>query len=185
MTGKVKAALLESDLSRLLTPGFPGITVEVGQSKRWNRPCVTFRWAGFDGLLPEERFHRLNRVIPESLRTKRLDGFVWLELTPQETIEEFLELPRSEDIAERERDIYCRLLELGFFESLSAALGESPEATCRGDFSRSAALLGAANWTAKQIRDAKLVFIHHGTYCDCQALLSAASVLGDLHARAV
>ena len=119
MTGKVAERRLAADLARLLAPRFPGIAVQVGEHERWDRPCVTFRWAGFADLLPEERFHRLVRAIPEAFRTDRLGGFVWLELAPHETVEAFLNLPRSEDVADSEASILSGLVEVGFFDSLA------------------------------------------------------------------
>lgn len=176
---------LGTDLTRLLAEGFPGMVVEVGANERWDRPCIKFCWSGFAGLLPEERFHRLVGAIPEAFRTDRLGGFVWLELAPRETIETFLELARSEDVAEREGSVYCGLLDAGFFESLAESLGGSPEKACPGDFSTSADVLADKCFSSGRIRDAKLVFIRCGAYCDCQVLESVCSALAELHASAV
>ncbi len=175
---------LAGDLTKLLATGFPGIVVEVHESERWNRPCVTFRWAGFIGLLPEERFHRLMAAIPEGFRADRLDGLVWLELAPRETSEAFLNLPRSEDVADREASVYADLVEVGFFELLGKSLGRSPTKKCLGDFSTSAAVLADRRRSVGRIREAKLVFIRHGAYCDCQVLESVRPALAELHAGA-
>ena len=175
---------LEAELAEMLAPHFSGMTVEVGHSDQWDRMCVTFRWPGFVTLLPEERFHRLARVIPSDFRDSRLDGFVWLELTPDETVEAFLRLPRSEEVAEREADIYADLLEAGFFESLGESMGPTPDRQCRGGFSEIEAVLSGKNCSAANIRDAKLVFIRHGAYCDCQVLQTVLPELAKSYAGA-
>ncbi len=185
MVTKTTHRRLGADLTRLLAEGFPGMVVEVSANERWDRPCIKFCWAGFAGLLPEERFHRLVGAIPEAFRADRLGGFVWLELAPRETIEAFLELPRSEDVAERESSVYCGLLDIGFFESLAESLGRSPDKSCPGDFSTSADVLADKCFSAGQIRDAKLVFIRYGAYCDCQVLESVCPALAELHTSAV
>jgi len=154
----------------MLAPSFDGIQVEAAHNERWNRMCVTFRWPGFVGLLPEERFQRLARVIPEGFRQSRLAGFVWLELAPNESIDAYLRLPRSEDIADREKTICARLAQLSFFESLAGSLGVNPADHCPGDFSATITLLGALGFLPSEVQDAKLVFIRHSAYCDCQVI---------------
>lgn len=166
----------EADLTGMLAPALTGIDIHVEHGKRWNRPSVTFRWSGFAGLLPEERFHRLVALIPEDFCRDRLAGFVWLELTPEETVEAHLQLPRSEDVAAREDEIYHGLQVAAFFEALDAALGTVPERKCPGDFSTLAKVLTEKQFTSTQVRDVKLTFIGQGVYCDCQALLAASRV---------
>ena len=172
---------LEMKLVALVARQFPGMTVKVENSERWGRMCVTFRWPGFADLLPEERFQRLVGVIPEKFRKSRLEGFVWLELTPSETVEEFLKLPRSDDAVNQEASVYARLCQAGFFEALSESLGETPTATCPGDFSHTAKVLARARYSPQRIVEVKLVFIAHGAYCDCQVLDSVEPVLAQRH----
>jgi hypothetical protein len=168
----------------MLMPSFEGIEVEVGHSDRWDRMCVTFRWAGFVDLLPEERFHRLSRVIPSGFREERLRGFVWLELAPEESIEEYLELPRSEDVGKREKAICTGLVGVGFFDSLRQALAPDATDRCPGDFSLSLAALSAAGFPAPKISDARLVFIRHGAFCDCQVIETVYPIVRQLLAGA-
>jgi hypothetical protein len=184
MTEAPTSTLLEADLAELLAPGFPGIAIEVGENERWDRPCVTFRWTGFSELLPEERFHRLTGAIPEVFRSERLAGFIWLELAAGETVEAFLRLPRSEDVASREACVYEELLETGFFKVLGKSLGRSPKKNCGGGFSASAAALVECKRSPAQVQDTKLVFIRHGAYCDCQVLESIRPGLAELYAGA-
>ena len=171
---------LEMDLVALLARSFPGMTVEARHSKRWDRMCLTFRWAGFADLLPEERFQRLLAVISESFREERLSGCVWLELAQGETIDEFLKMPRSEDIADREDAIFADLQDRGFFDTLREAMNPTPAKVCKGDFSSTVGALSKGRSADKITRDAKLLFIHHGAYCDCQVLAEVESALSKL-----
>ena len=175
---------LAAELELLLAARFEGMRVDVAHSDRWDRMCVTFRWSGFEGLLPEERFHRLAGVIPEGLRESRLKGFVWLELAPNESIESYLKLPRSEDIAEREAAVHKKLLEAAFYRALVASLGPRADTCCKGDFSGVEAVLSAKRWSRADVRDAKLVFIRHGAYCDCQVLQTVQPQLAEAYADA-
>ncbi len=182
MGGAVRDNTIETELIEMLSDKFPGIEVEAIHSERWDRMSVSFRWSGFADLLPEERFQRLVGVIPESFRATRLAGFIWLELCPGESIDDFLKHPRSEDVAEREGEIYRRLDEAGFFAGLKKSLGRSPQKSCTGGFTKVAEALLAAKWTADAVRDAKLVFIRHGAYCDCQVVETVAAALKESYA---
>ena len=143
-----------------------------------------FRWEGFTELLPEERFYRLLRAIPEEFRTEKLVGAVWLELGPKETLEEFLQFPRSEDVIDVEPELFRRFIKGNVFVTLGTAMGSSPEQACTGDFSNTVDILRGKSFSKEQIRDARLVFIRHGAYCDCQVLSTAQPALAQLHAGA-
>jgi len=168
---------LENELSAMLADAFGGMKVRVGHSDRWDRMCATFTWKGFGGLLTEERFARLTRAIPEEFRNKRMKGFVWLELTPGEKIEDALKSPRSEDVADREGEVYTALENADFFGALAKALDGDPLKNCPGDFSKTLTVLKKKKFSKKKITDAKLVFIRHGAFCDCQAM---TTVRGEL-----
>jgi len=185
MASKTGDKQLATELTSLLEDSFPGISIEVDEHHpRWQRRCLVFRWEGFNELLPEERFHRLLQVIPEEYRTKKLIGAVWLELGPKETLEEFLQSPRSEDVADAEPDLYRKLIKGNVFGTLDVSMGSSPEGTCTGDFSKTLGILRGNSFSREQIRDARLVFIRHGAYCDCQVLTTAQPALARLHAGA-
>ncbi len=184
MTGKNIDNELQQELATLVETKFPGMSVEVGHSARWDRPCVTFTWDGFADLLPEERYHRLATVIPERVRDERLKGFVWLELAAGESIDDFLKQPRSEDVASKQREIYRKLIDSGFFDALSKAAGPSPDTSCRGDFRVANTTFVSKKFSAKAARDAKLAFILHGVYCDCQILLTAHTALAEANVGA-
>ncbi len=174
---------LEIELGAMLGERFEGISVDVAHSSRWDRMCVKFRWQGFTGLLPEERFRRLTEAIPDEFRETHLAGYVWLELAPSESVEAFLKLPRSEDVIDKEPKIYAGLVKAGFFESLSESMGSAPDKSCGGGFSQVESVLSAKDFSEAKIRDAKLAFIRHRAYCDCQVLLTAREELDKLHAE--
>ena len=169
-------AVLQAKLTKLLAADSPGLTIDVDHSERWKRTAVTVRWAGFDDLLPEERFHRVFRIIPEDFYEKHLTGCVWFELGGNETLEDFLKLPRSEDVADKEPKVIRRLIRTGFFEALADELGEQPAATCRGDLSVARRILTAARFSISALRDALLVLMRNGAFCDCEVLFSAQLV---------
>ncbi len=175
---------LEAELRAILSPKYPKMTVEVAHSDRWDRVCITFRWSGFAGLLPEERFQRLASAIPEDFRHSRLNGFVWLELAPGESVDAYLELPRSEDLADQEPTVYRELVEADFFKFLGAKMGPRPDNACRGDFHDTGVVLSARGFSDRGICEAKLLFIRHGAYCDCQVLQVVQPVLAKLYAGA-
>ncbi len=168
---------LEAELAAIVSKTFPDMSVAVGRSDRWKRPCVLFRWFGFADLLPEERFHRLVGAIPEDVLESKLAGFVWLELAEDEPVDAFLKLPRSEDAAGREPTIYAALCQVGFFDRLGRALGRRPKKQCQGGFAETTAILAAKKWTLAKTREVKLVAIRHGAYCDCQLLLTVRDEL--------
>ncbi len=184
MTAETTHSKIQDGLTALLADYFSGIKVTVEHSPRWDRMCVTFVWAGFEGLLPEERFQRLTQVIPEDCRAEQLAGFVWLELVPGEEVDAFLELPRSEDVAEGEREIYTEVNQKGFFGKLSGALGDDPTRACNGGFAATEVALRDLGFTSDQICQAKLVFIRHGAYCDCQVVLTVREELADAYKQA-
>jgi len=169
-------ATCPAKLARLLTGKFPGLTVEVGHNERWNRTAVTIRWAGFDGLLPEERFHRVFHVIPESFYEKHLRRCIWFELGSEESVEDFLKLPRSDDVGDKEPEVVRKLTKAGFFEALAEELGADPTATCGGDFSTVRRILAAKRFSKPALRDALLVLMRNGAFCDCEALFNARLV---------
>lgn len=175
---------LQRELLAMLGAKFPDITVQIEPTSRWNRPCITFSSSAFDDLLPEERFHRLVAVIPNDFREQNMAGLVWVELADGESLDQFLKLPRSEDVADRERDIYGSLARVKFFDLLSEALGSSPEKRCGGDFRELDRILQSKRLSADAIRDAKLLLIRHRAFCDCQVLLTAQSELARLFADA-
>lgn len=168
----------------MLKAKFPGMDIEIAPSSKWNRPSVTFTSPSFAGLLPEERFHRLVGAIPTEFREQKMAGFVWLELAEGETVDEFLKLPRSEDVSDREAKTYGELAKAKLFESLAEALGKSPDKRCGGDFQEMARLMTAKRLSAAKVRDAKLLMIRHRAFCDCQILLTAMPELAKLFADA-
>lgn len=185
MAAKQVEKTLETELAKMIADRFGDMTVSVERSARWDRMCVTFTWNGFAGLLTEERFQRLTAVIPEDFRRQRMKGFVFLELAPGEKVEDALKSPRSEDVADREGEIYASLEEVDFFDALTKALDGDPLKNCPGDFSKTSGVLKEKKFAAAKIIDAKLVFIRRGAYCDCQAITTIRGELQKAHATGV
>lgn len=175
---------LAGDLELMLVPHMEGLAVTVGMNERWDRPCVTFTWVGFSDLLPEERFHRLVQLVPTDFRESRMAGLIWLELAPGESVGSFLELPRSEDVTGRVGQVYDDLTRHDFFESLGKGMGPHAEKNCGSDFTKAIDVLRGAQVSASLITEAKLVFILHGCYCDCQILQTVGPALAKLRVGA-
>ncbi|UCG16190.1 MAG: hypothetical protein JSV19_12935 [Phycisphaerales bacterium] len=164
---------LREKLLELLSPELTGIQVEVRHSDRWDRTCLTFRWEGFTDTLPEERFRHLLLHIPPDFREEHLQGAVWLELAPAETVETYLALPRSEDVADRQQTIARRLIRSGFFEALEERLGPLPVELCMANFAVTRELLREQGYSKQQCDEACLLFILHRAYSDCDVLVEA------------
>jgi len=181
--GQVGRRGLAAELEAMLAPRFSGVRVEVASNPRWDRPGIGVTWAGFAGLLPEERFQRIMSVIPTRYFDQHLRGYVWLELAEGEEVDDFLALPRSEDVAGRESAIYARLNQVHAFELLGKALGASPERNCAGNFARLTKVLSKRHISEQDICEAKLAFIRCGCYCDCQALRSGREALAKFQVK--
>lgn len=148
----------------------PGVQVEVGHSERWNRRCLTFRWAGFADLLPEERFRLVAKPVPPPFYEAHCRGAVWLELAEGETLEQYLALPRSEDIDPKLPQVWAFLADLNFFAALEDELVRIALADCPDDLSISKRVLAAKQAQPDQIRDAVLAFMRHEAYTDWEVL---------------
>jgi hypothetical protein len=163
-------ARLAGELRELVETACPGIAVEVGIHPRWQRKCFTFRWAGFDGLLPEERFRLVVKRIPPEFYEAHCGGAVWLELADGESLEDYLELPRSEDIDPRLAAVWSFLRDVNFFATLEDELVRIPPARCPDDFTVCRKVLTVKQASADQARDALLAFMRHRAYSDWEVL---------------
>ncbi|MCB9850756.1 MAG: hypothetical protein H6817_08630 [Phycisphaerales bacterium] len=161
---------LARDLGGYVTKAHPDMQVEVAESPRWKRTCFTFTWDGFAGLLPEERFHIVTRCVPADYIEKHCRGVVWLELADGERIEDYLALPRSEDIAEKAGKIGKRLGEMAFFAALEDELVRIAADQCPDNLSISKRVLAAKKAKDAEIREAILLFLHHRAYTDWEVL---------------
>ncbi|MHC4066754.1 MAG: DUF2695 domain-containing protein, partial [Planctomycetota bacterium] len=162
-------------------PHLPGVEVTVSRSKRWKRLKLTFRHPRFTALLPEQRFRSLLQMIPKQFYEKHLRGAVWFELAPGESEEDVSKARRSQDVAGAEPKIARKLHKVTFFEALATAMGDGPIEACTGDFSFARRALTDKGMTGDEQRDACLVFMRHGAYCDCEVLLAAGPALAKLY----
>ncbi len=172
MPAALKLDHVERVLKELLAPAMPGAGVEVQPPSRWRKPVVVVRWDGFAGLLAEQRFRRVMQRIPTETLERELHGLIWFELTPAEQIDDYLKMPRSEDVAGRAEEIIRQAAGKGVFKKLERALGNDPAKACGGDF---ALLMKAAKTlkvATKQAQELCLALIHKGAYCDCEAIES-------------
>jgi hypothetical protein len=170
MAKTVDHAKLAKDLRGFTARQCDGIDVTVEHSPRWGRTCITFRWAGFSGMLPEERFRLVARLIPADYFEAHCGGAVWLELTPDETIESYLSQPRSEDVDGRLPAIWRMLAKKDFFAVLEDELCRIPADKCPDDFTVSRRVLKAIRLSDEEARDALLAFMRPQAYTDWEVL---------------
>lgn len=164
-------------LRKYLEAVFSGLEVEVTRDARWSRPVVILRWSGFVGLMAEQRFHLVLRAIPPKVMEHKLAGLVWFELTPVETPDDYLKMPRCEDVADREAELAAALARADVFKRLSRAMGQDPPQACDGTFNRTRRILEEAGVRGGETDDVCLLLIRHGAYCDCQVLTTARTGL--------
>jgi len=163
-------AALARELQDMLDKSCPGMAVTVAHSPRWQRMCLTFHWDGFRGMLPEERFRLVAKRVPPAYFETHCRGAVWVELAGDESIEDYLALPRSEDIDARLNDVWADLAALNFFAALEDELVRVPAQQCPDDFTFSKRVLSARKATREQTRDAMLAFMRHEAYTDWEVL---------------
>lgn len=163
-------AQLKKDLLSYVGEHCDGVELDVDVSPRWDRLCFTFRWEGFDDLLLEERFRKVARLVPGDYFEKHCQGAVWLELTPGESIDEYLKQPRSEDVDADLPDIWRRLGEIEFFSRLEDEMVRIPPKDCPDDMSVSKRVLRASNLSEDDVRRCCLAFIRQDVYTDWEVL---------------
>jgi hypothetical protein len=163
-------AELAEQLKSYVEQGCPGVAVEVATSPRWKRTCFTFRWEGFRGLLLEERFRLVAKQIPPDYFAANCREAVWCEMTPEETLDEFLAQPRSEDMAGRLKDVWKTLDRLNFFPVLEDELVRIPAGQAPDDFTVCKRVLAARQASPEEARDALLAFMHCQAYTDWEVL---------------
>ncbi len=163
-------AQLAKDLKSFVGDACPGVTVEVDHATRWQRTCFTFRWEGFAGLLLEERFRLVAKLIPPDYFERHCRGVVWLELTPDESVDDYLAQPRSEDVDDRLPEIWRQLADRSFFTALEDELVRVPFSRCPDDFTYTKRVMDAKKVSPDLRRDALLAFMRQTAYTDWEVL---------------
>lgn len=173
MPAALKLDHVERVLRELLAAAMPGAGIEVQPPSRWKRPVVVICWDGFSGLLAEQRFRRVMQHIPTETLERDLHGLIWFELTPAEEIDDYLKMPRSEDVADRAVEIIKQAAGQRVFKKLKKALGDDPPKACGGDFALLMKAARTARLATKAAQELCLALIQKGAYCDCEAIESA------------
>ncbi len=163
-------AQLKKDLLSYVGNACKGVELEVDISPRWDRLCLTFQWDGFDDLLLEERFRKVAQLVPGDYFEKNCQQAVWLELTPNESIDEYLKQPRSEDVDAELPKIWKKLGEIEFFSRLEDELVRIPPADCPDDLSVSKRVLRASKLSESDVRKCCLAFIRQAVFTDWEVL---------------
>lgn len=173
-------ARIESQLQRYLSARFEDVTVRVGDGIHYPGTNVVITSSRFADWLPEQRFHHVVREIPHAFYDRHLrDGIVWFELAPGEAAQEYMRMPRSEDVASEEKKLTELLRRVKFPERLTAALRDAPGVASPDDFLETRKAMFAAGLDEAQVQKACLMLIGRGAFCDAHVV---ADVLPSLFA---
>lgn len=171
MIRKTKYVDVQSQLQAFLAAAFGEVKVEIGDNIHYRGTNVVVTSPAFAGLLPEQRYYHIVRAIPPDFYEMYLrGGVVWFELAPGESAQQYMRMPRSEDVVAEEDRILANLSRIDFFDKLQRRLAAEPPATGLGGFRAARALLAEARMSEKQIENACLLFIHLGAYDDADIL---------------
>lgn len=163
---------VQVQLQSFLAERFDEVAVQIGDDVHYPGTNVVVTSPSFAGLLPEQRFSHVVRAIPLGFYEQYLrGGVVWFELAPGERAGDLMKMPRSEDIAEEEEDIFERLVAICFFEELQARFCAGPREASKDDFRLSREVLVGAGLEKGEVTRACLFFIRQGAYCDAQVLV--------------
>lgn len=168
--GKKDHGAIAADLLKTVSGACPDMTVTVEQNARWKRPCLTFRWSGFDGLLPEERFAIIARLVPPDYVEAHCKEAVWVELASDETLEQYLALPRSEDVAKQSKDVLAELAATNFFAVLEDEMVRIPPNQTANGLTETRRILKSRGLDDKRVQTTCLVLIGAGGFNDWSVL---------------
>jgi hypothetical protein len=167
-------------LKEFLNSSYPNMKIEV---KEWeddtSRIAVSFTDEKFKLLYPEQRYHYIRHLIPESFFKKFLANSVWFELAPGEDKKKLRYLD-EEYIAGVEPFIVKALEKIEFFKKLdNQMLPLNPfkkAKKCQGDFTLTKSILIKNNFKENEIFDICHMLMSKGGYCDCEVLYNVADV---------
>lgn len=170
MTARSQLERLQKLLKETLAPKLPGVEVEVTPPARWKRPVAVVRWGGFAGLLAEQRFRVVVSNIPAETFERDFHGLIWFELTPGEEIDDYLRMPRSDDVAKKAESLMASAMKSGLAGKIKEALGNDAKESCSGSFEETRRVLAGAGWSKARIEEFCLAAVGRGAYCDCEVI---------------
>ena len=163
---------VQRQLETYLSEHLGDVKVQVGENIHYRGTNVVITCAQFAGWLPEQRFHHVVLAIPPDCYDRHLRrGIVWFELAPGETPQQYMGMPRSEDIAAEAPAIAVMLQKKGFAGRMLALLGPHPEDASTTHFAATRQVLAECKLTNAEIEKACLYLIAEGAYCDMQVLM--------------
>ena len=177
MTSRNLAAI-ENQLQSVMSAAFKEAKVKVGDGIHYKGCNIVITSPDFAGLLPEQRFHHVAHALPADLYEQLRSGYVWFELAPGEPAEQYMKMPRSEDIAAHDGAIQQRLMKEKFFKKFEEQLRASRRAASKLDFVLARKVLAEAGWSPDETTRACLFFIRHGGHCDADVF---SRVMDDLN----
>lgn len=164
-------AMIEQTLTRCLALRFDDVSVRVGENIHFPGVNVVVTSSHFQSWLPEQRFHHVVREIPHKFYDRYLRaGVVWFELAPGETARQYMQGPRSEDVAAFEKQITDNLIRNGFQEKFDRRLVDEDETPSPDDFVVTRLVLDEIGLSKEEIEKVCLYLIGRGAYCDAHVL---------------
>lgn len=160
---------VQRQLQEFLSARFEDVTVKVGDGIHYKGTNVVVTSSVFVDLLPEQRFHHVVHAIPPDFYEEHLrGGVVWFELAPGESGQEYMRMPRSDDVAGLETAILRRLDEIAFFDKHEKALAAEGGTVSERDFDEARRILAKAGLDEGENVKARLLFIRYGGFCDAE-----------------
>lgn len=146
---------------------FEDANVQIGEGLHYRGTNVVITSKAFAGLLPEQRYGLVLRTIPEAFFKKYLrGGVVWFELAPGESGQDYMRMPRSEDVAARSADVLARMKKSGVLKKLEKAVSQAKGALSAARLDAARQCMEAGGWSADEVREGALVLIGRGALCD-------------------
>jgi hypothetical protein len=164
---------VQKQLEACLSDRFPDAAVQIGENIHYQGVNVVVTSMKFQGLLSEQRFHHVVRLIPKELYEKYFQkGVVWFELAPGESGKDLMRMARAADVAGAEETAIRRMLdESKLFKKLTAYYeAEDDEEPSGMTFDVTKRILTKSGLTAAQVERCLLYMILKGAYCDAHVV---------------
>lgn len=163
---------LQKRLEACLQDRFPDASVQIGENIHYQGINVVVTSMKFAGLLAEQRFHHVVRLIPKDLYEKYFQaGVVWFELAPGESGKDLMRMARASDVAGGEEPAIRRMLDdAKFFKKLSAYFDAEDEDPSGMSFDATKRILSKGGLSDEQVERCLLYMILKGAYCDAHVV---------------
>lgn len=163
---------LQKQLEACLRDRFPDVSVQIGENIHYQGMNVVVTSMKFKGLLAEQRFHHVVRLIPKDLYEKHFQkGVVWFELAPGESGKDLMRMPRAADVTPAEEKSIARQIEQSkLYKKLTAHFDEEDEDPSGMSFDATGKILAKSGLAPREVERCLLYMIGRGAYCDAHVV---------------